>query len=408
MLRVALEPYLYVVSLVGLGLGLVPAPALAASPRAEAALEEMVEMNRKALDELRLGKHEAARDDLLRAVNMGKRAGLGGHQMMARTYLHLGAVYLTGFGDKAKAMHQLVTAVKIRPNIQITPQLLTPSLQETFEQARDQVVGPRPAPSALAKVDAPEKLPEPPPAEPPAPTTPAKVAESAPAPLPKVAERAPAPRTLAAADPVPPRPPRGPEADVVVPVAPPAERAGAAASPFWVGLGFGSGVGWHGHRDLETQSDFFVPAGVAAAALIHLAPELGYRVDSRTAFSVQSRHQIIPTTGRVPTAIRPRTAHAIFLRAHRLLLPLQDNLELWGTAAVGIGSAIRLYVPERPDAGLNASDTVDVGPIAFGPGISLIYRMSPHVALVGELRAMAAISRFAALADLSLGASYSF
>src|SRR3954471_3197792 len=71
MLRVALEPYLYVVSLVGLGLGLVPAPALAASPRAEAALEEMVEMNRKALDELRLGKHEAARDDLLRAVNMG-------------------------------------------------------------------------------------------------------------------------------------------------------------------------------------------------------------------------------------------------------------------------------------------------------------------------------------------------
>jgi hypothetical protein len=376
--------------------------SLAAASRAEATLEQMVEINRKALDELRLGKHEAARDDLLRAVTMGKRAGLGGHQMMARTYLHLGAVYLTGFGDKAKAMHQLVTAVKIRPNIQITPQLLTPSLQESFEQARTQVVGAvRPAPSALAKVEAPptEKGPEPT-AAPPAPDEPK-------APPPPAKEILPSPRAMASAD----RPPPArsdPDADVVVPAHAPAPREAAGESAFWVGLGFGSGVGYHGRRDLETQSEFFVPAGVAAAALVHLAPEIGYRVSSRTAFSVQTRHQIIPTTGRVPTAIRPRTAHAVFLRAHRLLVPLQENLELWGTAALGIGSAIRLYVPERPAAGLDASDTVDVGPIAFGPGVSLVYRMGPHVGLVAELRAMAAVSRFAALADLSLGASYAF
>jgi hypothetical protein len=357
--------------------------ASAAAATADATLDEMVEINRKALDELRLGKHEAARDDLLRALNMGKRAGLGAHQMMARTYLHLGAVYLTGFGDRDRAFHQLVSAVKIRPNIQITPQLLTPSLQETFEQARVQVVGaPRPAPSNLAKAD-------PPPPE--------KVAvvETPPPPPPRAPD--PAPRAIA------------PEVEVTAPAEVAPRRPSSAAPPaFWIGLGLGSGLGWHGRRDLETQTDFFVPAGVAAAALVHLSPEIGYRFDRRTAVSLQSRHQIIPTTGRVATAIRPRSAHAIFLRAHRLLLPFSDQLELWGTAAVGVGSAIRLYVPERPVAGLDASDTLDVGPVAFGPGASLVYHLSPHLSLLAELRAMAAVSRFAVLADLSVGAGYSF
>src|SRR5204863_7711704 len=115
-----------------------------------------------------------------------------------------------------------------------------------------------------------------------------------------------------------------------------------------------------------------VPAGVPAPPLVSLSPEVGSRFGRRPAVSLQSRHQITPTPGRVATATRPRTAHAIFLRAHRLLVPFSDQLELWGTAAVGFGSAIRLYVPERPVAGLDASDTLDVGPGAFGPGASRV------------------------------------
>src|SRR5947209_3419194 len=103
-----------------------------------AVLERMVEMNRKALDQLRLGQKEAARDGLLEAILVGKRAGLSSHQMMARSYLHLGAVYLTGFGDRDKALRQFEAAVKIRPSIQLTPQVLTPTVQEVFEAAKVQ------------------------------------------------------------------------------------------------------------------------------------------------------------------------------------------------------------------------------------------------------------------------------
>jgi hypothetical protein len=168
----------------------------------------------------------------------------------------------------------------------------------------------------------------------------------------------------------------------------------------------GSGLGWHGRRDLDAQNEFYVPAGVAAAALVHLSPEVGYRVGARTAFSLQSRHQLIPLTGGTADG-RARTAHALFLRAHRMLYPFADHLELWGTAALGAGSAIRLYIPEHPAAGLAASDTVAVGPLAFGPGVSLVYRAGP-LAIVGELRGMAAVWRVALLADVALGAVYAF
>jgi len=75
-----------------------------------ATLDKMVQMNRKALDQLKVGQKEAARDGLLEAIVVGKKAGLGTHQMMARTYLHLGAVYLTGFGERDKAMKQFRAA----------------------------------------------------------------------------------------------------------------------------------------------------------------------------------------------------------------------------------------------------------------------------------------------------------
>jgi hypothetical protein len=215
----------------------------------------------------------------------------------------------------------------------------------------------------------------------------------------------PVPRPPPAAAPdLPAVDPFGPEATVAAP----SHRASAAGTlPFWVGLGLGSGVGWHQRRDLEAQSEFFVPAGIATAALIHLSPEIGYRYGPRTAFSVQSRHQLIPVTGTVGGADRQRMAHALFLRAHRLLLS-DNQLEVWGTAAVGGGSAIRLYIPQHPAAGLEASDTVAVGPLAFGPGVSVVYRTSSRLAIVGELRALVAAWRWAALADLAIGALYAF
>jgi hypothetical protein len=342
-----------------------------------ATLEQMVNINRKALDQLKAGKKEEARDALLEAVWLGQQAGLGNHQMMARTYLHLGAVYLTGFGYKEKAVQQLEAALRIKPTIQLTPQLVTPALEEAFQIAQGEVPGVQ---AALAHA-----APPPPPAPKPS-TKPAPPKAVAPAPRPTL--------------------PDVPTANVDVATTVEVERV-PGTSPIWVGLGVGTGVGWHGRRDLESQNDYVLPAGLGATAVAHLAPELGYRLNERIAVSVQSRHQIIPKVGFVP-GTRSRFAHAVFLRGHGLLTSVRETMELWGTFAVGGGSAFRLYVPRDPAVGLGGSDTISAGPVAFGPGISLVFRPGGPYALLGEARMLAAVPRFAALVDLTLSGRYTF
>jgi Tfp pilus assembly protein PilF len=393
-----------------------------------ATLDKMVQMNRQALDQLKVGKKEAARDGLLEAIVVGKRAGLATHQMMARTYLHLGAVYLTGFGDREKALRQFESAVKIKPNIQLTPAVLTPTVQEVFEAARTQVGGAPPAAEAKAEPEAkakaePEAKPEPKPA-PVAAEEPKAEPRSDPKPAPaaETSTRRTRPGRQAKGRPIThvaaehpvakPEPEPSVEAGVSAALEESEEAAGRdRAHPWWVGLGVGSGVGFHGQRVLESRTDYSVPAGISFAALAHLSPEVGYRLNDRWALSLQSQHQVVPRNGTVENGMtdnRPRMAHAIFARAHYRLLGLNDRLEVWGTGTVGGGSAIRLYVPANPDVGLPSSDTIAAGPFALGPGGYVIYHATRRVGLVAELRALMTVGGFAALAEFNLGASCTF
>jgi Tfp pilus assembly protein PilF len=382
-----------------------------------ATLDKMVQMNRKALDQLKVGQKEAARDGLLEAIVVGKKAGLASHQMMARTYLHLGAVYLTGFGDREKALRQFENAVKIKPSIQLTPAVLTPTVQEVFEAARTQMGGAPPPAEAKAE---PEAKPEPK-AAPAAAEEPKAEPRSEPKPAPsesasrargRAARQAKGrPISHVAVEHPAPKPEAEPSVDAAVTAAlePEVTIGRDRAHSWWFALGVGSGVGLHGQRVLESNTGYSVPAGVSFAALAHLAPELGYRYSDRLAFSLQSQHQFIPKSGSVGMGAdnRPRMAHAVFARAHYQLYDFQ-KAELWGTATLGGGSAIRLYVPANPDVGLPASDTVAAGPVALGPGVSVIYHATRRVGLVGELRALATLGGFAAVVDFNLGANCTF
>jgi hypothetical protein len=410
----------------------------AAAARAEdtATLDKMVQMNRKALDQLKVGQKESARDGLLEAILVGKRAGLSSHQMMARTYLHLGAVYVTGFGDREKAMRQFEAAVKIKPGIQLTPAVLSPTVQEVFDAARTQsgvAVAPaepkaeaKPEPKAEAKPEAKpepkaeakaEAKPEPPKADTRSEPKPAPVASEPPArgrgrPVRGVKGR---PVAHAAAEHPVSKPEPEPSVDAAVKAAleeEPEEASGRdTGHPYWVSLGIGSGFGFHPQRVLESRTDYSVPAGISVAALAAFSPEVGYRVSDKVAFSLQSRHQLVPKSGMVMDGMpdnRHSMAHAVFARAHYRLYEIQQKLELWGTATVGGGSAIRLYVPANPDVGLPSSDTVAAGPVALGPGVSMRYQATRRLGLVGELRALLTVGGVAVLADLNLGAYASF
>jgi hypothetical protein len=104
-------------------------------------VSKVVEINKQALGQIQAGKFDAARDALWNAVTTLGDAGLSEHEIAARTHIHLAAVYLTGFNDKGKAVRQFVMALKINPNIKITPQVDTPALTEAMDSARLQIAG---------------------------------------------------------------------------------------------------------------------------------------------------------------------------------------------------------------------------------------------------------------------------
>jgi len=114
------------------------ASAAGRSGKGQDTVGKVVEINKQALAQMQAGKYEAARDALWGAIALLTDANLGEHAISARTHVHLAAVYMTGFNDRTKAIRQFVMALKIDPNIKITPQVETAALDEAFDAARGQ------------------------------------------------------------------------------------------------------------------------------------------------------------------------------------------------------------------------------------------------------------------------------
>jgi hypothetical protein len=122
------------VTLAAAGLvALAPSRAAAQNP---AAVDRLVQMNKKALEDYDTLEWDSAKKTLLDALMAGKKAGLDNHPVMARTYVHLGAVYLTGFKDKSKAMSSFQRALEIDPGIQLSKGIATPDVQSLFAEAQ--------------------------------------------------------------------------------------------------------------------------------------------------------------------------------------------------------------------------------------------------------------------------------
>jgi hypothetical protein len=155
-------------------LGIVTVLSLAAitsEVRAESpVVEKIVALNKGAITALQAGAHEKAKTQLMEAVVLGKENGLGMHAAMARTYLHLGVLYTDGFKDKEKALRNFALALKVRPDIELTPALASKTVQAAFAEARGEKPGEKPAAR-------PEKAPEPKAAAAPAPAAAARASD---------------------------------------------------------------------------------------------------------------------------------------------------------------------------------------------------------------------------------------
>jgi hypothetical protein len=116
----------------GFLLAIAPAVARADNPPA---VEKLIQMNKKALEDYDSLEWDTAKRTLLQALVFAKKSGLDTHPMMARTYIHLGAIYIVGFKDRQKGLQSFQRALEIDPGIHITKAMSTPELEDAFAEA---------------------------------------------------------------------------------------------------------------------------------------------------------------------------------------------------------------------------------------------------------------------------------
>jgi hypothetical protein len=113
---------------------------VAASPPARAqedspAVEKIVKLNKKAVDEYQNLNFDKARKILEDALEACSRSGLDSHPVTARTHVHLGVVLFAGLKQKDAAIDEFKKAAAIQSDVKLDTALATPEIQEVFDQA---------------------------------------------------------------------------------------------------------------------------------------------------------------------------------------------------------------------------------------------------------------------------------
>jgi len=108
----------------------------AAAPAGDpAAVAKVTNLNKKALEAYAQQDYDTARDLLKQALETCTSAGLDQHPITARTHIHFGAVAIVGFKQREVGIKQFKKALEIEPTIKLTKSIVTPELQDAFEEA---------------------------------------------------------------------------------------------------------------------------------------------------------------------------------------------------------------------------------------------------------------------------------
>jgi hypothetical protein len=120
---------------VALWLAATPAPESAAEDNHADTLNQVVELNKRALLAYDALEMESASSLLHQALNLCKTHGLDLHPAAARTHLHLGVVYISGLKFPELGETELRQALSIDPTIQLPTSLVNPEVQAAFDEA---------------------------------------------------------------------------------------------------------------------------------------------------------------------------------------------------------------------------------------------------------------------------------
>jgi hypothetical protein len=130
-----------------LGLVLAVSGAARAAEPDEAIVNQVVELNKKALFLYGSLDVAGAAERLQEALALCQQADLTSHSVAARTHLHLGVVYVSGLKKREEGLAELKRALAIDPRIKIARSLENPEVKTAFAEA---AAGPRPAPPPTA------------------------------------------------------------------------------------------------------------------------------------------------------------------------------------------------------------------------------------------------------------------
>jgi hypothetical protein len=138
--------------LILVGLVLASAVPRAAGAEDDSTLNEIVELNKRALVTYEKLDVPGAAALLEQALALCGRANLSNHPAAARTHIHLGVVYVSGLKMHAEGLVEFRKALAIDPRINITKSLLNPEVQAAFDQAKQNPGPPvESAPGVLAQ-----------------------------------------------------------------------------------------------------------------------------------------------------------------------------------------------------------------------------------------------------------------
>ena len=203
---------------------------------------------------------------------------------------------------------------------------------------------------------------------------------------------------------------------------PPKKVVEADESPsLFIGLSFGSGVGWTTGNGEIFGGDKVDPPGLSMSRLLHLAPEVGYYVSPEFLLSVQLRLQLISGATEYHDAARLHARRGLFAgqlrvrrasRARRYFFG-EGDFRTYVAGTVGLGT-IRHVIgfDSQPHCGANMTstciDTVPSGPVFAGVGAGIMYNVSPTFALTFGTNALLGFTKFTFHVDLNAGVAFEF
>ena len=101
---------------------------------AQGAMQQVLDLNRQAMDQYMNLELEQAQSLLERALSVAQRGNVSGAPL-ARTYLNLGVVAIGGFADNGRGLNYFVQALEADGGIQLDPLTSTPEIQTVFQLA---------------------------------------------------------------------------------------------------------------------------------------------------------------------------------------------------------------------------------------------------------------------------------